>query len=71
MKLAGIEDLGFHDLRHEAVSQFFEMGLSVPEVTFISGIRITECWHAILTRRQAICAAGCIHAIHPPTLFVK
>ena len=36
-KRAGIDDLRFHDLRHEAVSRFFEMGLSVPEVALISG----------------------------------
>jgi integrase len=36
---AGIEDLHFHDLRHEAVSRFFKMGLSVPEVALISGHR--------------------------------
>lgn len=34
-----IVDLRFHDLRHEAVSRFFEMGLSVPEVALISGHR--------------------------------
>ena len=34
---AGISDLRFHDLIHEAVSQFFEMGMSVPEVALISG----------------------------------
>ena len=34
-----IGDLRFHDLRHEAVSRFFEMGLSVPEVALISGHR--------------------------------
>ncbi len=34
---AGIEDLRFHDLRHEAISRFFELGLSVPEVSLISG----------------------------------
>lgn len=34
---AGISDLRFHDLRHEAISLFFEMGLSVPEVALISG----------------------------------
>ena len=34
---AGISDLRFHDLRHEAVSRFFEMGMSVPEVALISG----------------------------------
>jgi integrase len=34
---AGVKDLRFHDLRHEAISRFFEMGLSVPEVSLISG----------------------------------
>jgi len=37
VRRAGIEDLRFHDLRHEAISRFFEMGLSVPEVALISG----------------------------------
>jgi integrase len=32
-----VQDLGLHDLRHEAISRFFEMGLSVPEVALISG----------------------------------
>ena len=36
---AGIDDLRFHDLRHEAISRFFEMGLSIPEVALISGHR--------------------------------
>lgn len=35
----GTEDLRFHDLRHEAISRFFEKGLSVPEVASISGHR--------------------------------
>ncbi len=34
---AGVTDLRLHDLRHEAVSRFFERGLSVPEVALISG----------------------------------
>lgn len=34
---AEIVDLRFHDLRHEAISRFCEMGLSVPEVALISG----------------------------------
>ena len=34
---AGAKGLRFHDLRHEAVSSFFEKGLSVPEVALISG----------------------------------
>jgi len=37
VKKAEIRDLRFHDLRHEAVSRFFEMGMSVPEVALISG----------------------------------
>jgi len=33
----GLDDLHFHDLRHEAVTRFFEMGLNVMEVSSISG----------------------------------
>jgi integrase len=36
---AGLKDLRLHDLRHEAVSRFFEYGLTVPEVALISGHR--------------------------------
>lgn len=36
-KRAGVDGLRFHDLRHEAISRFFELGLSVPEVALISG----------------------------------
>ncbi len=36
---AKIENLHFHDLRHEAISRFFEKGLSLPEVALISGHR--------------------------------
>ncbi len=38
-KRAKIDDLHFHDLRHEAISRFFEKGLNVPEVALISGHR--------------------------------
>lgn len=38
-KRAGIENLHFHDLRHEAISRFFERGLSIAEVALISGHR--------------------------------
>lgn len=34
---AGIEDLRFHDLRHEATSRFFEKGLNMMEVSSITG----------------------------------
>ena len=36
-KRADLCDLRFHDLRHEAISRFFELGLSIPEVALISG----------------------------------
>jgi integrase len=36
---AKLSDLHFHDLRHEAISRFFEAGLSTPEVALISGHR--------------------------------
>jgi len=36
-KRAKIANLHFHDLRHEAISRFFERGLTIPEVALISG----------------------------------
>ena len=36
-KNSEIEDLRFHDLRHESISRFFEYGLTMPEVALISG----------------------------------
>jgi len=36
-KRAGIEDLRFHDLRHEATTRLFEKGLAVEEVRAITG----------------------------------
>jgi integrase len=36
-RTAGIADLHFHDLRHEATSRLFERGLNVMEVASISG----------------------------------
>lgn len=38
-KLLGIEDLVFHDLRHEAASRLFEMGLNIPHVASVTGHR--------------------------------
>lgn len=38
-KLLGIEDLHFHDLRHEGVSRLFEMGWNIPHVAAVSGHR--------------------------------
>ena len=37
-----IRNLRFHDLRHEAISSFFEIGLSVPEVQLMSGHRTLD-----------------------------
>jgi integrase len=35
----GIDDLHFHDLRHEGVSRLFESGLNIPHVAAVSGHR--------------------------------
>lgn len=43
-KLLEIEDLRFHDLRHEGVSRLFEMGWSIPRVATVSGHRS---WHSL------------------------
>ena len=42
MMRARLPNFRYHDLRHEAVSRFFEMGLSIPEVALISGHRDTR-----------------------------
>ena len=34
---AGLGDLHFHDLRHEAISRLSEMGLTLPEIALVSG----------------------------------
>ncbi len=39
---AGIEDFRFHDLRHEATSRFFELGLNTLEVAAITGHQSIE-----------------------------
>jgi integrase len=38
-KILGIEDLHFHDLRHDGISRLFEMGWSIPQVAAVSGHR--------------------------------
>lgn len=68
---AGVVDLHFHDLRHEAISRFFEMGLSLPEVALISGhrepkmlLRYTHlCPAGLAQKLQRLSAATCV----PPT----
>jgi integrase len=38
-KILGVEDLRFHDLRHEGISRLFEMGRTIPQVAAVSGHR--------------------------------
>ena len=38
-KLLGIEDLHFHDLRHDGISRLFELGWNIPHVAMVSGHR--------------------------------
>lgn len=42
LEIAGIKDLHFHDLRHEATSRLFESGLTMAEVMSITGHSTTE-----------------------------
>ena len=37
IKRSGLNNLHFHDLRHEAISRFIERGLTIPEAASISG----------------------------------
>lgn len=37
--MLGIEDLHFHDLRHDGISRLFEMGWNIPNVASVSGHR--------------------------------
>lgn len=41
-KKIGIEDLRFHDLRHEAISRMFERGMRVEQVRVVSGHRTLD-----------------------------
>jgi integrase len=41
-RAAGTQGLRLHDLRHEAISRLFEMGLSIMEVKLISGHKTTK-----------------------------
>lgn len=36
-KILGIDDLRFHDLRHEAASRLFELGRTIPQVSSVTG----------------------------------
>jgi len=37
IKRSGLNDLHFHDLRHEAISRFIKKGLAIPEAASING----------------------------------
>lgn len=41
-KFLGIEDLHFHDLRHDGISRLFELGWNIPQVAAVSGHRTWE-----------------------------
>jgi integrase len=38
-KFLGIDDLHFHDLRHDGISRLFEMGKTIPQAASVSGHR--------------------------------
>ncbi|MER2197205.1 site-specific integrase [Methylobacterium brachiatum] len=40
---AGIEQVKFHSMRHEAISRMFEVGLTIPEVSVVSGHKTLSC----------------------------
>ncbi len=45
VRRASLEDLRFHDLRHEAISRMFELGLTPMEVAQISGHQTLQMLH--------------------------
>ena len=59
---AGLRDIRFHDLRHEAIPSFFEMGLTVPEVAMLSGQRtlsmLMRYSHGQLDRLRSVMSSG-------------
>ncbi|MGH1573537.1 tyrosine-type recombinase/integrase [Methylobacterium sp. P31] len=40
---SGLEKVKIHSMRHEAISRMFEMWLSIPEVSLVSGHRTLSC----------------------------
>ena len=51
--LLGIEDLHFHDLRHDGISRLFELGWSIPRVACVSGHRSWSSLKRYTQYRQA------------------
>jgi integrase len=43
-RLLGIDDLHFHDLRHDGISRLFEMGKTIPQAASVSG---HKSWHSL------------------------
>jgi len=52
-KVLGIDDLHFHDLRHEGISRLFEMGWNIPHVAGVSGHRSWQSLKRYTHLRQA------------------
>ncbi|CAA2140398.1 site-specific integrase [Hyphomicrobium sp. ghe19] len=52
-KMLGIEDLHFHDLRHDGVSRLFEIGTSIPRAAAVSGHRSWQSLQRYTHLRQA------------------
>ncbi|MCJ2072309.1 site-specific integrase [Methylobacterium sp. J-030] len=42
-KRADLDDIKMHSMRHEAISRMFEIGLTIPEVSVVSGHRTLSC----------------------------
>lgn len=40
---AGLKQIKLHSMRHEAISRMFEFGLTIPEVSIVSGHRTLSC----------------------------
>lgn len=57
LQATGIEDLHFHDLRHEATSRLFERGLTTAEVMSITGHSTTD-----MVDRYSHYSAALVHA---------
>lgn len=51
--LLGIEDLHFHDLRHDGISRLFELGWNIPNVALVSGHRSWQSLKRYTHIRQA------------------
>ncbi|WP_353641770.1 hypothetical protein [Mesorhizobium sp. WSM2239] len=52
-----IDDLRFHDLRHEVTSRLFEAGLSIERVALVTGHRDWKCCDVIRTSSRRICTS--------------